>query len=274
MGCRGLVSGKAGTASHSTPWLPAVQQAAILRDGPSGLLRMRSALYPLILRRPRSGSHEGSIELDGLVGAVEREGGHRDVETLAGFGLHLVAADHDAGRRRQRRAAGVFEAVARLQHRLLADHAGAAHFLHAAERVGDPPMAVAQLHRLGPLVLDAHVVGPDIVRVRGRGLVFEEEGLDGDGDRPGRLAVHLLRPPVGDVHSTPGCRHVQTGPALCRQALKKKAAPETGAAPVGSWLGDYWMMMTARRFFASGTPSGVGTAGSLSPRPAVVMFAA
>src|SRR5262249_1583163 len=34
----------------------------------------------------------------------------------------------------------------------------------------------------------------------------------------------------------------------------------------------YWTMISTRRFFCSRTPSAVGTAGSLSPRPAVVIF--
>ena len=45
---------------------------------------------------------------------------------------HAVAAGHEAGRRRQRHAAGVFERLARLEHRLLADHAGTAHLLAAS----------------------------------------------------------------------------------------------------------------------------------------------
>src|SRR3546814_3903668 len=38
--------------------------------------------------------------------------------------FHLVAPDHDAGRRAEWRAAGVFESFAGLQGRLLAHHAG------------------------------------------------------------------------------------------------------------------------------------------------------
>ena len=45
---------------------------------------------------------------------------------------HAVAAGHEAGRRRQRHAAGVFERLARLEHRLLADHARALDLLQPA----------------------------------------------------------------------------------------------------------------------------------------------
>ena len=47
---------------------------------------------------------------------------------------HAVAADHEAGRRRQRHAAGVFERLARLEGRLLADHARPLDLLQPSER--------------------------------------------------------------------------------------------------------------------------------------------
>ena len=72
--------------------------------------------------------------------AVERERRHLDVEMLAGLADHAVAADHEARRRLQRHAAGIFELLAGLEHRLLADDAGAAHLLAAAVGVGDAPM--------------------------------------------------------------------------------------------------------------------------------------
>src|SRR6185437_7127193 len=111
-----------------------------------------------------------SIEADRLVRAVEREGGDGDGEVLAVRGFHLVAADHDAGGRVERRAAGVFVAFAGRQHGLLADYARPAHFLDAAEAVGDTPVTPAQLHRLAALVLDAHMISPHIVIVARRRL--------------------------------------------------------------------------------------------------------
>src|SRR5271166_301605 len=99
--------------------------------------------------------------------AVEREGRDADPEALAARRLHLIAADHDAGRGRQWGAACVFEALAWPENRLLADDTGAAHFLHMSVAVGDLPVAVAQLNRLLAPVLDANVVGP-YVSVLGR----------------------------------------------------------------------------------------------------------
>src|SRR5208282_1665379 len=92
--------------------------------------------------------------------AVEREGRDADPEALTARRLHLIAADHDAGRGRQGGAAGIFEALAWPENRLLADDTRAAYFLHVSVAVGDLPMAVAQLDRLLAPVLDAHMVGP------------------------------------------------------------------------------------------------------------------
>ena len=86
-----------------------------------------------------------------LMRTVQTEGRNGDVEVLAGRrDDHVIGADHEARRRVERRAGRVFEALARFQQRLLADHAGAVHMLRAAARVGDLPGAAQQLDRLGP----------------------------------------------------------------------------------------------------------------------------
>src|SRR5579863_5949494 len=103
-----------------------------------------------------------SVERPRLMRAVERKSRDRDREAFAGRQFHLVASDHDARRRRERRAAGVFEALAGTEHRLLADDAGAAHVLDTAHRVGKSPMPSAQLHGFAALIFDADVIGPDI----------------------------------------------------------------------------------------------------------------
>src|ERR1043165_4667551 len=54
---------------------------------------------------------------------VEREGGNVDVEAPPRPRLHLIGPDHEAGRRRERDARGIFEVLARRQGRLLADDA-------------------------------------------------------------------------------------------------------------------------------------------------------
>src|SRR5215472_16482679 len=65
------------------------------------------------------GSRRRSVEPNRLMRAVEREGWDPNPEALAAPRLHLVAADHDAGWGRQRGAAGIFEALARPENRLL-----------------------------------------------------------------------------------------------------------------------------------------------------------
>src|SRR5271166_6674487 len=93
---------------------------------------------------------------------TERRNGH--VEVLAGRRYHhVVGAHHKSRGRVERRAGGVFEALARLEQWLLADHAGTVHMLGVAARVRDLPGAAEQLHRHAPPVLDLHAIGPDIV---------------------------------------------------------------------------------------------------------------
>src|SRR5574343_1543277 len=87
------------------------------------------------------------------------------------LGHHLVAAFHRADLRRQRRAAGVLEALARLQQRLLADDAEAAHFLYLVVGVGDDPVARNQLGRHRADVLDGDRVGEHVAVVLRVGLV-------------------------------------------------------------------------------------------------------
>src|ERR1700694_5572094 len=82
------------------------------------------------------------------VGTVERECRHVDFEPLAALAHHLVAAGHEARRGRKRHAAGIFEALARREHGLLADHTFAADFLLAARGVGNDPVPRPQLYRL------------------------------------------------------------------------------------------------------------------------------
>src|SRR5712691_13299988 len=95
-----------------------------------------------------------------LLRRVEGKGGNAHQEILAARRFHLVIADHEAGRRRERAAAGVFKALAGREDRLFADDARAADFLQTPETVGDPPMAVAQLHGFTAAILDPHVISP------------------------------------------------------------------------------------------------------------------
>lgn len=136
--------------------------------------------------------------------AVEREGRHDGVKELAVGRLHLVGAAHNAGRRSQGRAAGVFERPAGVEHRLFAHHAGAAHFLHPTETVGDVPIARAQLNRFPPFIFDANVICPDEVVLHRRGLFFQEAGFDGDADAAGDFAVHCAFLPYLILNASDG----------------------------------------------------------------------
>jgi hypothetical protein len=68
---------------------------------------------------------------------------------------------------------------------LLADDTIAAHLLYLSAAVGDLPMPVAQLDGFLAAILDAHMVGPDIMVLDRRGLVLQIERLDRDLDRSG-----------------------------------------------------------------------------------------
>src|SRR5208282_5609067 len=107
----------------------------------------------------------GSIERPLCLDAIEREGGNLDIEMRAARAHHAVAADHESRRRLQRHAAGIFERRAGLEHRLLADDAGAAHLLAAALRVGDAPVTGLELHRLDAVIGYGDCIGPKEVIV-------------------------------------------------------------------------------------------------------------
>src|SRR5581483_12359503 len=66
----------------------------------------------------RSMTASQSIQHPLGVGAVEGEGRHIYLETLAALAHHLIAAGHEARRRRERHAGGIFEAIAWREHGL------------------------------------------------------------------------------------------------------------------------------------------------------------
>ena len=103
----------------------------------------------------------------------KRELGNRRLESRAVGRDHLVAAAHGADRRGDRGAARVLEALARLQQRLRADHAEAAHLLHQALRVGDDPVAADELRGNGAGVVNRDRVCEDIAVRALVGLVRE-----------------------------------------------------------------------------------------------------
>jgi len=117
-----------------------------------------------------------------LVGTVEGKGGDGNIEALTRIGFHLIGADHDPRRRRQRGAACIFKAFAGLKDRLFADHAFAPHFLNISRRIGDPPIARQKLHRFVAVVLDLDMVGPDVMALIGCRLFLKVKRLHCHGD--------------------------------------------------------------------------------------------
>src|SRR5262245_42429482 len=98
---------------------------------------------------------------------VEREGGDLDAELLASRGHHAVGSGHETGGRGQRYTAGIFEILAGLEDRFLADHAGTPDLLEPALSVGDAPVAGLELDGLTPEVGERDGVGPEKVTVFG-----------------------------------------------------------------------------------------------------------
>src|SRR5262249_61967101 len=93
---------------------------------------------------PSRASIDGPLPLRG----IERKRRNIDVELLASLGHHAVGSGHETGGRGERHPAGVFEILTRLEHRLLAHHAGAANLLQAALRIGNAPMPRLELDGL------------------------------------------------------------------------------------------------------------------------------
>src|SRR5687768_1453674 len=76
---------------------------------------------------------------------VENESRNLHVEARAVLRYAEIAALHGAGGGAQPTAAGVLEGLARLEQRLVADHAQALHLFHLARRIGNDPVARNQL---------------------------------------------------------------------------------------------------------------------------------
>src|SRR5665213_3795301 len=138
-------------------------------------------------------AHPTLVQYPLAVGTVERKRRYVDFEPLAALAHHLVAAGHESRRGRQRHAAGIFEVLAWLEHRLLADHAFAADFLLATRGVGDDPVSRPQLNRLLAGIGDDDGVGPEELTPVGGRALGEEIRFDGDLDSAGNGAVHADR---------------------------------------------------------------------------------
>ena len=86
------------------------------------------------------------------------EGGDPDVEDLIGGVDHLEAALHRAEGCRKWAEGRVIEMLAWIEHRVLADDAGAAHFFDMAVGIGDDPVTALKLHSVGAAVGDANSI--------------------------------------------------------------------------------------------------------------------
>lgn len=90
----------------------------------------------------------------------------------------------------QWRTAGIFECIAWIQYRFLANHAGAAHFLGAAIGIGDFPITIAQLHGVFAAIFDSDMIGPNEIIVGRRRLIVQIRWFDRNADIVGGFAVH------------------------------------------------------------------------------------
>src|SRR5689334_17280387 len=148
---------------------------------------------------PRAGA---SVQAAADVRAVEGEGGDLRLEALTGHRRHGVAAGHQPVGRVERAATRVAEGLARLQHRLLADDAGAAHLLAGTVPVDDAPMAGAQLHLFAAVIYDLDRIGEEIPALVRRGFLLDEAGLNRHADSPRLGLVHRpIRPFFGRFDS-------------------------------------------------------------------------
>src|SRR5215472_15044751 len=141
---------------------------------------------------PSQASIDRSLPLWG----IERKRRNIDVESLAGRVHHAVGSGHETGRRGERHAAGIFEILARLEHWLLAHHAGAAHLLQAALRICDAPMARLELDGLAAAIGERDGIGPEEIAVLGRGTL----GQKARGRRDLDLAGHGTIRGFGGIH--------------------------------------------------------------------------
>ena len=66
---------------------------------------------------------------------------------------------------------GVLKTVARLEHRLFADHTGTAHLLGLVIGIGDDPVAADQLGAAGTRIADRDRIGEHIALRAGIGML-------------------------------------------------------------------------------------------------------
>ncbi len=89
------------------------------------------------------------------------EGCDPDVEGLVGGVDHLEAALHRAERGAEGAEGRVFEMLAWIEYRVLADHAGTTNFLDMSVGVGDDPVTALESHSFVSAVGDADPIGKE-----------------------------------------------------------------------------------------------------------------
>jgi hypothetical protein len=126
---------------------------------------------------------------------------HRD--HLPVVAQHAVHALHPPGRGVERTARDIVMRLARLDHRLFADHALAIDLVHAAAAIGDHPVAGEQLHRLVRMILDADVIGPEPAGAVGTRTVGQKAHRHPHRDAlgGGRMAEEPVHAVFEAVHS-------------------------------------------------------------------------
>src|SRR3984893_1424276 len=100
--------------------------------------------------------------------AVERKCRDLNFEVLAIQCDHPVGAGHESRRGRQRDAAGICKRCSRLEHGLLSDHAGAAHFVRLPDAIGATPVAGVSLKPAVATIADFDRIGPEVTALFGR----------------------------------------------------------------------------------------------------------
>ena len=170
------------------------------------------------------------------VGNGQRERRDARLERFAAWRHHRVAAVHGADIGLQRAEAGVFEVLAGLQHRLLADDPGALHFLGLAVRVGDDPVPADELSGVGAHVGDRDVIREDVLFLFGRAAIGQELAGHLHADAVGRCVAHsfiisdVQVPALRVAHLDPVVREV-FAPARGHGRRDVVAAGELGRIP-------------------------------------------
>ena len=116
------------------------------------------------------------------MGHGKQKGGDGRFKRLTVSVEHLIRPLYGANRGGQHRAATVLVGFVWQDGRLLADYTCATHFLLKSIAVRNDPVAADQLHRRIALIVDADVIGENVLFGLWIRLMFEILSLDPDSD--------------------------------------------------------------------------------------------